>query len=998
MAQSLQNQMTYAKSMSGIITLSDGAGSIIENGTVTSNNLNTNILTSNSLVLPRNSTPAVNTVEGPIDVGNTLQNIGYDNTGRLLTIDNDGGGPMMSFTTYTEVIQMTPDVVNMYPGTEFIIETSTKFQNGTCTFTNCPIVVTGNTIRIPRISTAAVKLLLSTSIELTELLQNLFFDILTRSFEIWNDTATYAMVAFNTNTNTITFKSPTTFNTNLPTSTLTPTSSTQLITKAYGDATYTSLSGINTWTSLNTFTGGLVADKFLQNLNSLSASTISWAFGDKQNILLTSATAITFNLPSVSATTQYGTQINIYCTLSPGITFNAFSGFTFKDEINAAVSTKAYSNSYNTFSFMAISTTGTQWKMIRYQGITIDYANSTYGRLGSSNTWTGVNTYNTVLPSSTIAATSGNQLTNKTYVDTKVATVPVYIKNDANNNSFALGAGNNSLTAGNNIGFGLNALSSITTAGNNVGLGLQSLQNLLDGTENFGLGTNSLQGLSSGSFNTAIGVSTGGNLTNGISNVFIGRYVGGGLTFQNDNTFCGYFAGVSSSGSSNTIYGAYTLGTGCSGSSNCIVGGYAGTNLTGSGSSNTLLGNGANVSSGNLNNTVAIGYGSTSQADYEFVLGADNHIITIPNKMQLAVNQLLTGVITLSFRSPENILLTDAATNTINLPTPTATNIGCKFLIHRRVTGVNISIVPPAGQSVSYVKYEGSYTTTTGSYTFLKENSYLRILCIGSTAGGTNWLIITNATNEASNSLYVSSTVSIPATKYSIPFGGDVSSAYQTMYMNNSNLNFQSSTNTLTSTNILSTKVSSSTYQYNVMPALITAASTLADPLSSLYTFTMKTAAAFAITMPAITSSNVGTQITFKRIGGSLQILSMTTVSNQPTFLSGIGLGTTTATNAIISATQSSTTIVASQTQDAGTGTYNVTAGSALITVATQTSGTLSIGGIINCQGNIRYILSYGTGLGGTGTYNLNATLPTASLGLSYTSSVTYGWVVTNIC
>jgi hypothetical protein len=44
------------------------------------------------------------------------------------------------------------------------------------------------------------------------------------------------------------------FNTALPTSTVTPTTSTQLITKAYGDTTYGSLAAIQAWTAVNTFT------------------------------------------------------------------------------------------------------------------------------------------------------------------------------------------------------------------------------------------------------------------------------------------------------------------------------------------------------------------------------------------------------------------------------------------------------------------------------------------------------------------------------------------------------------------------------------------------------------------------------------------------------------------------------------------------------------------------------------------------------------------------
>jgi len=48
MSQSLQNQMTLAKSMNSIITLDDGAGTIITNGTINSNNIFGNTITGNT--------------------------------------------------------------------------------------------------------------------------------------------------------------------------------------------------------------------------------------------------------------------------------------------------------------------------------------------------------------------------------------------------------------------------------------------------------------------------------------------------------------------------------------------------------------------------------------------------------------------------------------------------------------------------------------------------------------------------------------------------------------------------------------------------------------------------------------------------------------------------------------------------------------------------------------------------------------------------------------
>jgi hypothetical protein len=161
----------------------------------------------------------------------------------------------------------------------------------------------------------------------------------------------------------------------------------------------------------------------------------------------------------------------------------------------------------------------------------------------------------------------------------------------------------------------------------------------------------------------------------------------------------------------------------------------------------------------------------------------------------------------------------------------------------------------------------------------------------------------------------------------------------------------------------------------------------------------MKTAAAYAITLPVIDSASVGTQICFKRIGGSLQALSITAQGNQPTYLSGNARGTTTATNILISASQSCSTIVATETGDVGAGTFTNAAGSATITVVTQTSGTLAIGHIINCNGNVRFITAYITGNGGAsnGTYSINTAIAGANTGQPYSTSLTYGWAIVSV-
>jgi hypothetical protein len=202
----------------------------------------------------------------------------------------------------------------------------------------------------------------------------------------------------------------------------------------------------------------------------------------------------------------------------------------------------------------------------------------------------------------------------------------IYVKNDANNNSFLLGSGNSTLTGYYNFAGGYQALNYLTTGYLNVAIGRRALFSCQGGVENFGLGSGSLESLTSGSYNTAIGVSTGGNLTTGISNTFIGRYCGGALTTQSNNTFVGYFCGVRSFGEGNTVYGAYSLGQNCYGNSNTIIGFSSGTIGSLTGSNNTIIGSGANLDSTTISNSCAIGTGAIATASNGIFLGRSTEI------------------------------------------------------------------------------------------------------------------------------------------------------------------------------------------------------------------------------------------------------------------------------------------------------------------------------------------------------------------------------------
>jgi hypothetical protein len=166
----------------------------------------------------------------------------------------------------------------------------------------------------------------------------------------------------------------------------------------------------------------------------------------------------------------------------------------------------------------------------------------------------------------------------------------------------------------------------------------------------------------------------------------------------------------------------------------------------------------------------------------------------------------------------------------------------------------------------------------------------------------------------------------------------------------------------------------------------------------------MKTAAGYTITLPEITASDIGCEFVIKRIGGSLQILSVaigtSTASTfrQPIFFMGSTLGNITASQTLISATQNISSLTSMITQYSGSGgNFTNAAGSAVITINNAgTCPSFTIGGWLTLNGNSRQIISYGTGLGGTGTYTVNAVIAGANTAATFTANETYGWGVTS--
>ena len=355
---------------------------------------------------------------------------------------------------------------------------------------------------------------------------------------------------------------------------------------------------------------------------------------------------------------------------------------------------------------------------------------------------------------------------------------------------------------------------------------------------------------------------------------------------------------------------------------------------------------------------------------------------------------------TINWRSNEYVVINSATTHTINLPQAidaTAIHVGACFnIVRNHLSTSNITITAFGTEKISW---NGALVS---SFTINSWVYSISLVCVDNVTGNGEWTVrgyndrVTLAT-DARRIAVTDQTTS--GTTYNLNFTTNFTGYQDTNGSTNLTYNPVSQTLNLgatnTATGVLNAyKVESTLQQYYEVNTLVTGLTTLTySALRSYIPFTMKTTAGYTITLFEVNAVNVGSIITFKRMGGSLQPLTLAQVSNQVCFQASTSIGTL-SSFIIASATQSGGRIVAVQSQDAGSGTFTNAANSSTINILTQPTGTLSIGGIINCNGNIRHITAYGTGLGGTGTYTVNTAIVAANTGQPYTSSVSYGWAI----
>ncbi len=124
-----------------------------------------------------------------------------------------------------------------------------------------------------------------------------------------------------------------------------------------------------------------------------------------------------------------------------------------------------------------------------------------------------------------------------------------------NTYSYFWGNMNPNHTGDANISIGYYSMGNMTTGEFNVSVGISSLQNLTTGTSNSSFGSYTLQGLTTGYKNVAFGRGAGAGMSTGNLNTLIGYKANNSVNFGDKNIFLGAHSAQGVTGSNNIIIG-----------------------------------------------------------------------------------------------------------------------------------------------------------------------------------------------------------------------------------------------------------------------------------------------------------------------------------------------------------------------------------------------------------------------------------------------------------
>jgi len=430
----------------------------------------------------------------------------------------------------------------------------------------------------------------------------------------------------------------------------------------------------------------------------------------------------------------------------------------------------------------------------------------------------------------------------------------IYI-NNASTYNITFGTGVAPIGGTQNIAIGSGCMLGDSTVGsNNLGIGLNSLGYLESGNENCAISVASLASLVGGSYNTVCGVSAGSNQINTNHNSFFGRQAGNNNFIFN---YCSAF-GSGSGFTANVDYStAIGYGVTCNASNQIKLGRTSETtvidgsfNMTNSpivlSGANALVAGSTNITSTQLGYLGSLTAGIVSLAGAQSISGIKTFnsapvmsggsisSASIPDSALSSNVGLLTGTQTFSGTKSFTGGITASGTQTITFGTNAPTMYG---------NNIAAATIPNSALQSSVILSSGSQTLS-GGKTFTG----------GITASGTQ--TITFGTNAPTMS------------------GGGISAASIPDAALSANIPLLNGTNTFTAANAINNQ-----YVHAAYGSVITAAATLTSLSSIIYEYYSVSAgaSAYTITLPTITSSNVGQLITFRRVGGTTTtIISLT--------------------------------------------------------------------------------------------------------------------------
>ena len=876
MSQTLQNQILNCKSMNGIITLSDGNGTIISNGQISTGNISGQNISGTSITGTSFSTLNKSQLETVLTLStggaNTPYTWAYNSAQYII------------FTGTSTQVFVLPVVLSQNLGTNIVIY---KQAGGTFTI-NAPVgynlydfnnaslnsrplnsndrwislvaVSTGTTQwqMISQTSNSLINATLSLSQSFTGLKTFTaganFITVLpttslapTLGTQLVNKTYADSIGTTLLSSNNV-WTGTNDFNTSLPTSTLTPSSNTQLVTKVYADALPITLRALNNiWTGTNAFDTSIPTTILTPTLNTqlitkVYADAIPTTLRSSNNVW-TGTNAFNTSLPTSTLTPSSNTQLvtKLYADGLP-ITLRALN--------NTWTGTNQFNNNV---------TMGTAGYFLPYFPLT-----STSMRMG-------LNTLENSLATSTNCLVWGNGAMQGT---TNVAYTNLHT---------------NTICIGNNAMSGTTYGTSTTSNNDNVIIGDNSSKGInLSSNDNVVIGSQTIRDATAGSLLSSVVIGAKINVNSGIPQrtVIIGSNqlpntaandavcIGyGNLAF----TALSYFNGGVIVGSSNLTFATAFNRVICVGEGSL-------TNIDNNVSTISIgmeslvaLTTGTFVASfgsfvvcnNNLTNCTILGtYSNTTSTSYAnnslYIGGNDNagnfQDILIAKKNRAYCTQTILPAssatsILLEFETPENVVIDNVNIININLPAILANfNVGTKFSITRSNIGTS-GITIDAG--TGYFIQSGAGLAQTISWTINEQ--FITLVCVSTT----KWNVVCN---DVVNKIITTNT-STNATFYPTFVASNTNGAYQGINMN-TNITANPSTGLLSATTIEATTLKQTGLNgfagnYSAVGGTLTLA--FGDNENVIFD---SSPVVTVVNLPSVGASNLGAKFTFiSRIG-----------------------------------------------------------------------------------------------------------------------------------